>query len=71
MRKGAVKKYRNDTAATPPHCHFDGQSADNRKASYWAFHDSINLIAAGDFGAQSLNRTKGIIIHNYMQHRSK
>lgn len=36
-----------------------------------SFHDSINLIAAGDFGAQSLNRTKGIIIHNYMQHRSK
>ena len=22
-QKGAVKKYRNDTAATPPHCHFD------------------------------------------------
>ena len=28
-------------------------------------------MAVGDFGAQSLNRTKGIIIHNHMQHRSK
>ncbi len=36
-----------------------------------SFHDSINLIATVDFGAQSLNSTKGIIIHNYMQHRSK
>ena len=37
MQKGAVKKFRNDTAATPPHCHFDrSRSADNRKASHWA-----------------------------------
>ena len=37
LRPGAVKKYRNDTVATPPHCHFDGRrSAGNRIASYWA-----------------------------------
>ena len=37
LRPGAVKKYRNDTAASPPHCHFDGRrSAGNRIASYWA-----------------------------------
>ena len=39
-----------------------------------SFHDSYKLhcvIAVGDFGAQSLIRTKGIIIHNHIQHRSK
>ena len=45
--------------------------AESPQSGEISFHDSINLIAAGDFGAQSLNRTKGIIIHNYMQHRSK
>jgi hypothetical protein len=33
--------------------------------------NGTSIMVAGDFGAQSLNRTKGIIIHNYMQHRSK
>ena len=35
MRKGAVKKYRNDTAATPPHCHFDRSKAEEDIANVY------------------------------------
>ena len=33
--------------------------------------NGISSMVAGDFSAQSLNRTKGMIIHNHMKHRSK
>ena len=35
------------------------------------FHHGTSLITVGDFRVQSLNRTKSMIIHNHMQHRSK
>ena len=35
------------------------------------FHHGTSLITVGDFRVQSLNRTKSMIIHNHMRHRSK
>ena len=69
-QEGGFEKCRNDSAATPPHCHFDGW----QWSGEISFHDSYKLhcvIAVGDFGAQSLNRTKDIVIHHHMQYRSK
>ena len=36
-----------------------------------SFHHGTSLITVRDFRVQSLNRTKSMIIHNYMQHHSK
>jgi len=33
--------------------------------------NGTSSMVAGDFSTQSLNRTKGMIIHNHMKHRSK
>ena len=36
-----------------------------------SFHNRTSLIGVGDSWIQILKRTKSMIIHNHMQHRSK